>query len=119
MRTHKGGRPAFKPTEKQRQRIACGVACGLTLEQLALDVDVPVTTMRRAFANEIKTGRVKVILDNLDVLAKASRRGNISAARTLLKMTMIARPDELEADDPWADVASNAPVVLDRNSELH
>jgi hypothetical protein len=114
----KRGRPAFKPTATQRRRIMLGIASGLTLDQLALDLAVPSSTMRRALAVEIKTARVRVILDNLDRLDRAARRGNISAVRALLKMVMEPVQPAVDDEDQWADVVSDR-AFLSRNPEIH
>lgn len=119
MSQRKPGRPPFKPTAKQRRRVVHGIAIGLTLEQLALDIGVPSSTMRLHFAVEIKTARVSVILENVDRLDRAAKRGNVSAARTLLRMTQPRLVEEHERDD-WADVASPpAAAVPGKNLELH
>ena len=61
------------------------------------------------FANEIKTARVRVRLDTVDLLHKAANSGNVSAMKTLLEMTDRWRPDldeDEEDDDAWEDVGS-------------
>jgi hypothetical protein len=45
-----------------------GVAIGLTLEEISLDLGMAYNTMRRVFANEIKTARVRALLDNVERL---------------------------------------------------
>lgn len=111
------GRPAYKPTATQRRRVMRGVAIGLTLEQLATDLGMAYGTMRRIFANEIKTARVRARLDTVDLLYKAANGGNVSAMKTLLEMTDCWRPDledDAEDDDAWEDVVPN----LSRNPEI-
>jgi hypothetical protein len=114
----KRGRPRFNPTATQRRRLVRGLSVGLTLEQLALDIDVPMGTMRRAFATEIKTGRVKTILDNLDRLHKAADNGNVSAMRALARMMMQPVQSTAEDEDQWADVVGDQ-SFLSRNPEIH
>jgi hypothetical protein len=114
----KPGPPAFKPSATQRRRVARGIAAGLTMQQLADDLDVSIRTVRRAFANEIRTARVRLILDNLDRLHAAADDGNVSAMRELARMMQSGRPglDEDEGDDDaWADIVPN----LARNPEIH
>ena len=103
------GRPAYKPTATQRRRVMRGVAIGLTLEQLATDLGMAYGTMRRIFANEIKTARVRARLDTVDLLYKAANGGNVSAMKTLLEMTDRWRPDleDEEDDEAWEDVGPN------------
>jgi AraC-like DNA-binding protein len=100
----------MKPTAAQRRRVMRGIAVGLTLEQLADDLDVSIRTLRRAFASEIKTARVRVRLDTVDLLHKAANGGNVSAMKTLLEMADRWRPDldeDEEDDNAWEDVGPN------------
>jgi hypothetical protein len=106
----KPGPPAFKPTATQRRRVTRGIAVGLTMQQLADDLDVSIATVRRVFANEIKRARVNAILDNVDRLDKAASSGNVSAIKTLLQMMQRYRPDldeDEEDDDAWEDTVPN------------
>jgi hypothetical protein len=114
----KVGRPAHKPTATQRRRIMRGIAIGLTLEQLAAYLDMPLGSMRRTFADEIKTARTRLILDNLDRLYEAADTGNVSAMKALATMMQSpAKPQEAEEDDGhWAQVADD---ILSRNQEFH
>jgi hypothetical protein len=114
----KPGPPAYKPTATQRRRVMRGIAIGLTLEQLADDLGMAYGTMRRVFATEIKTARVRLILDNLDRLHDAADHGNVSAMKALAHMMRPHADDpEEEADDDaaWADVFPNS----SRNAEIH
>jgi hypothetical protein len=114
----KVGRPAHKPTVTQRRRLMRGIAIGLTLEQLAADIDMPLGTMRRSFADEIKTARTRLILDNLDRLHEAADAGNVSAMKALATMMQPATKaqDVEEENDHWAQVAED---ILSRNQEFH
>jgi hypothetical protein len=106
------GRPACKPTANQKRRVMRGVAVGLTLEQLADDLGMAYGTMRRVFANEIKTARLT--LDTVDRLWKAANSGNVSAMKTLLEMAQRYRPDlDDDEDDAWEDVP-----ISSRNPEI-
>jgi hypothetical protein len=119
MPNRKRGRPAFKPTATQRRRIMHGVSVGLTLDQLALDLEMAGSTMRRVFAKEIKTARVRLVLDNLDRLHRAADKGNVSAMRELARMMMEPVQPAAEAeDDQWADVVGDR-AFLSRNPEIH
>jgi len=117
-RPRKPGPIAFKPTATQRRRVMRGIAIGLTLQQLAEDLGVAYGTMRRVFAAEIKTARVRVRLDTADLLYKAARRGSVSAMKALLQMTDRWRP-ELDEDDDDASWEAAVPPDLSRNVEIH
>ena len=115
----KPGRPAYKPTAAQRRRLMRGIAVGLTMQQLGDDLGVSMSTVRRAFAAEIKTARVRLTLDNLDRLHTAADGGNVSAMRELARMmqfpTRGTELDDTEDDDTWADIVPN----LNGNLEIH
>jgi hypothetical protein len=85
------------------------------LEQLALDIGMPIGSMRERFDTEIKTARVRAILDNLDRLHEAADSGNVSAMKALARMMQPATPEVAE-DDTWADIADN---ISSRNVEIH
>jgi hypothetical protein len=109
------GRPAYKPTATQRRRVMRGVAIGLTLEDLATDLGMAYGTMRRVFANEIKTARVRSMLDNAERLDKAARNGNVGAMKALLQMSQRYRPDP--DDDVWEDAAGDSFPISSRIQE--
>jgi hypothetical protein len=111
-RTRPGPKPRI-PTAKQRRRIMRGIAIGLTLDQLAADIGMPLGSMRRTFDTEIRLGRVRSILENLDRLHRAADRGNVSAMKALARMM---RVEPAEDGDTWADVI-DAPANLSRNVE--
>ena len=116
MASKPGPRP-YKPTATQRRRVMRGIAIGLTLQELATDLGMAYGTLRQVFANEIKTARVRVRLDTVDLLQKAASNGHVSAMKALLQMTERWRPDldEDEEDDAaWEDVVPN----LSRNPEI-
>jgi hypothetical protein len=111
-KTRPGPKPRV-PTAKQRRRIMRGIAIGLTLDQLAADIGMPLGSMRRTFDTEIRLGRVRSILENLERLHKAADRGNVSAMKALARMMRI---EPAEDGDTWADV-TDAPANLSRNAE--
>lgn len=101
-----GPRP-FKPTTTQRRRVMRGIAVGLTMQQLADDLGMSIRTVRNAFGAEIKTARVRLILDNLDRLHTAADGGNVSAMRELARMMQPRADEDTEDDDTWADIVPN------------
>jgi hypothetical protein len=113
----KPGPRAYKPTATQCRRVMRGVAAGLTLPQLAAEIDMPERTMRRVFAASIKIARTRLILDNLDRLHDAADGGNVAAMRQLASMMMLptAEPDGL---DTWDDVVAET-GDLARNRDFH
>jgi hypothetical protein len=74
----------------------------LTLQEIADALEMPVRSLTRVFGADIRTARVRMILDNLDRLHAAADAGNVSAMRELARMMQHAgRPEEAGEDDPW------------------
>jgi hypothetical protein len=111
-RTRPGPKPRT-PTAAQRRRIMRGIAIGLTLDELAADIGMPLGSMRRVFATEIRLGRVRSVLENLERLHAAADDGNVSAMKALARMMCV---EPAENGDTWADVI-DAPANLSRNVE--
>jgi hypothetical protein len=113
-KTKPGPKPMV-PTAAQRRRLMHGIAIGLTLDQLAADIGMPLGTMRRIFDTEIRLGRVRSILENLERLHAAADDGNVSAMKALARM--MQTPASEANDDAWADVVDGP--NLSRNLDLH
>jgi hypothetical protein len=111
------GRPRTEPTATQRRRLARGIAIGLTLEQLAVAIDMPLGTMKRVLADDIKKARIRLILDNLDRLHDAADAGNVAAMKQLATMMQEAAKQQhpAEGDDRWADLVDG---VLSQNGDF-
>ena len=101
----KPGPTAYKPTATQRRRVMRGIAVGLTMQQIADDLDLSESTLRRAFGRDVSKARVRLILDNLDRLHKAADDGNV-AMKALAQM-MQPRTSADAEDDGWSDVIPN------------
>ena len=71
-RKRKPGPRPFVPTTVQRRRVTRGVSIGLTLQEIADALEMPVRSLTRVFGAEIRTARVRMILDNLDRLHAAA-----------------------------------------------
>jgi hypothetical protein len=113
-RTKPGPKPMV-PTAAQRRRIMRGIAIGLTLDQLAADIGMPLGSMGRTFDAEIRLGRVRSILENLERLHAAADDGNVSAMKALARM--MQTPASEANDDAWADVVDGP--NLSKNLDLH
>jgi hypothetical protein len=101
-RKRKPGPRPFVPTTAQRRRVTRGISIGLTLQEIADALEMPVRSLTRVFGAQIRTARVRMILDNLDRLHAAADAGNVSAMRELARMMQHAGgPAEAGEDDPW------------------
>lgn len=58
---NKGGRPAFKPTEEQRNFVKALVMARHTREMIAETLHIDADTLRKHFAEEIRTSRSHMV----------------------------------------------------------
>ena len=101
------GRPPKRPTSRQRHAVEVAVSVGLTVDQIAVAVEMSRRSVYSHFKDELATGRAKRLLANavrLDAMAEA---GNVSAAKYLHGLMMDGAPSETDDDDQWADVAAS------------
>jgi hypothetical protein len=68
----KGGRPAFKPTQRMRDQVEIGSAAGLSHTQLAAVLNISRPTLESNFVDELKNGRARKLLQSLCALASAA-----------------------------------------------
>lgn len=90
------GRPAFKPTKAQRNRVKLMKAAGWSNERIAAQIGVSRNTLEKALAAELEFGADSKKLQVMENLEKASEKGNASASKQLLDMFDVAatlRPD--------------------------
>ena len=102
----RAGRPPKRPTKAQRHAVQVAVSVGLTVEQIAVAVEMSRRSVYSHFKDELATGRAKRLLANavrLDAMAEA---GNVSAAKYLHSL-MMNHPESEADDDQWADVAAS------------
>lgn len=55
----KGGRPSFKPTQEQREKVESMAGYGLTAEQICNLIEVSRGTLFKYFGDELKQGEGK------------------------------------------------------------
>lgn len=79
----KGGRPPFKPTATQRDRVALLAAGGIPQPAIAAMLGCCERTLRNCFKAELETGRGVKRAENLERLEAAAKGGSIGAMKTL------------------------------------
>lgn len=99
------GRPRFKPSRAQRNRVKLMKAAGWSNERIAAQIGVSRNTLEKALAAELEFGADSKKLQVMENLEKASGKGNASASKQLLDMFDVAatlRPDggDRPADPP-------------------
>jgi hypothetical protein len=82
----KGGRPAFKPTQRMRDQVEIGSAAGLSHTQLAAVLNISRPTLESNFVDKLKNGRARKLLQSLCALDRAQQRGSVAAAKFLVNV---------------------------------
>ncbi len=106
-----GGRPSYEPDRETRQRVMEQIAVGMRDEAIALGLGISPPTFRRAFRQEIATGRDVKRAEVVSWLFRAARRGNASALTRLYDM--IDRAEVAALSDAFtgaADAGKKAPA---------
>lgn len=108
---NKGGRPAFKPTDEQRQRVSQWAAVGLPHEQIARGIvrgGISVPTLKKHFAEELETSFIKANAKIGGVMFKKAEAGDPQA----LKWWTACRMGWKETTRNEVTGADGGPVVL-------
>lgn len=75
----------FEPTEEQRYSVGLMAAIGIPHDDIALALSISRNTLRRAFKEELNTGRTKTTARVADSLVRQALAGNVTAAIFWLK----------------------------------
>lgn len=79
----KRGRPAFKPTRRQRNTVETCVAGGLSVQETAAVLGISQNTLRANFSDQLQNGRARKFAEILVLLDRAARRESVSAMKFL------------------------------------
>jgi|RhiMetdeSRZDD1v2_1073273.scaffolds.fasta_scaffold74220_7 hypothetical protein len=102
----KPGPKPVTPTSTDCRKVELGIAGGLSAASLARLFAMPVTTFKRAYAEQISTGRTRVLLDTLVALDREASAGSTAAAKGLLSFIERATKQDTDAEpDKWAGIA--------------
>jgi folate-binding Fe-S cluster repair protein YgfZ len=106
------GRPRFKPTKQQRDRVKLLKAMGWSNERIAAQILVkgkPIArnTLEDRFADDLQFGADAKRLENIEAMEKAAKKGNASAGKWLAERYDAARA--AEQVDARAQTAGPAP----------
>lgn len=77
-------RPVFKVTAVKRKSVELMKADGWSDERIAAQLECSRPTLLKHFAHELEFGADKVRQEQLANLRRASRKGNVAAAKALL-----------------------------------
>lgn len=93
----KGGRPAFQPTEEQRQYVSVGAAGGMSHEEIAIGLGIARMTLLKYFEVELSTAAYRNRLNVLNAMYDAAMKGNVAAQKAFLATTPQGSTVPLEA----------------------
>ena len=85
------GRPRFKPTKAQRDRVKLLKADGWSNERIAAQLGISRNTLEQALAAELEFGSDAKRVELLEAMEKAAKKGNASAGKWLADRYDVAR----------------------------
>lgn len=85
------GRPAFKPTDAQKNDVERLIAAGLSRDACARALRISVPTLAKAFRKSIEMGAAQRRAATIDLLFARAHAGNVAAIVALEKMGRVAR----------------------------
>lgn len=105
----RNGRPNFKPTTVQRERVKLLKADGWSNERIARRIGISRNTLEKVFAWELEDGADEKRADLLDMALKGAKKGNASLIKWLIdrndKGRAQAELDRLARAEPEAKPA--------------
>ena len=127
----KGGRPAFKPSQRVRNQVEIAAAAGLSHIQIASALGIAKQTLETHFVGELRDGRTRKLIAVLCLLDKQAKRGSTAAAKFLCNVFHNGAPgqrlgkkeqrardaEEALANSPWADILGRVDEPEARNGQ--
>ncbi|HVL70254.1 MAG TPA: hypothetical protein VM434_00040 [Beijerinckiaceae bacterium] len=112
------GRPEFVATSEQRIAVERYVACGMRHDDIARAIGVSHPTLRKHFADELRTGPAKQRAAVIERLFNSAFSGNVSAQKHLERMTASGMAEASIARTEAGDAAPAAPAAPKRQPRL-
>jgi AcrR family transcriptional regulator len=104
----KGGRPPFKPTKPMRDTVETAVAAGVSTSEIAAVLGISRTTLQSHFADELANGRARKLIQTLNLLQRAARRGSVAAMKFLVGVFSNGAPVRLGKKEAQRRAAEEA-----------
>lgn len=103
MRRKKGqkrGRPAYRPSKKDRERVAIAAGGGMAHEEIALALGLSRNTLEKHFALELSVGSAAKRFEARQALFGAAKKGRVAAIKAYLaEPAAIAAPPLPKGDE--------------------
>lgn len=104
-------RPAFKVTAAMRRDVELMKADGFSDDRIARQLRCTRPTLLKHFAEELEFGADRVRREQLANLRRASKKGNVAAAKALLNRADLVPPPGAPAPSPTPEKADDAKGV--------
>ena len=79
------GRPAFTPTKAMRESVSVWKAGGMSDEDIARVLEIDADTLKKHFADELKTHWAKKTAKVIEARFRAALKGNVTAQTKFLE----------------------------------
>jgi hypothetical protein len=117
-RKAKPGPKGFMPTNADKDLVTLAVAIGMTREEIAAAIEMPLRSLCRTFRHELKVGRSQRLLANAVRLDRAAEEGNVAAMKALQVMMSTETPEPAE-DNHWDKIAADIAAGSDSPNLAH
>ena len=117
-RKRKPGPKSVSPSAADKRLVTMAVSIGMTRQEIADAVAMPLRSLARTFAHELAIGRSQRLPANAVRLDKAADQGNVAAMKALQVMMERGRHSEMDASDPWAAMAASFAESSDDEDNL-
>jgi DNA-binding CsgD family transcriptional regulator len=88
------GRPEFKPTAEQRERVEILIGGGMAIDEIAAALNLAKNTLKKHFGVELRMGRSKKRAEVLEAMYNSAKGGNVSAQKSYITLNALAEADE-------------------------
>jgi DNA-binding CsgD family transcriptional regulator len=115
----KRGRPQWKPTLKQREKVSIWAAGGMSHEQIASVLGIDDDTLRKHLRQELEKGACTRRAEVVEAMFRTAKRGNVAAQKALIAMNpnLVAvlppPPEKLAGKKTNAPAPEPAPVRVE------
>jgi hypothetical protein len=113
----KGGRPSFKPTDKQRLMVSVAAGAGCTQDAIAVAVGVTKPTLLKHFAVELTSGAQARRIEVIHGLYDAAKAGSAAAAKAYLAQGI--KPTESQPTEPDVPLPEGKKAQANANAKVN
>ncbi len=79
------GRPAYEPTDEDREKVRILRASGMSMPAISEAMDIAEPTLRKYFSLDLEIAQAKVTADVMIARYRAAMAGNVQAQNRLLE----------------------------------